>query len=74
LFRKQLDQVRRQDVKEFLRRLARRRSPALVESVHGVISAVFNEAVDEALINANPVTGISKGDITGKKPAGCKAA
>jgi hypothetical protein len=60
LFRKQLDQVRRQDVKEFLRRLARKRSPALVETVHGVISAVFNEAVDEALINANPVTGILK--------------
>ena len=60
LFRKSLDQFKRQDLKRFLRRLARRRSPALVETVHGVISSVFNEAVDEELIKANPATGILK--------------
>ena len=66
LFRKPLDQFRRQDLKRFLRGLARRRSPATVETLHGVISAVFNEAVDEELINANPAAGILKSILPAK--------
>jgi integrase len=58
LFQKRIDQIRRKEVRAFLRGIARVKSPAMVETVHGVISAVFTDAVDEELIDANPCSGL----------------
>jgi integrase len=58
LFQKSLDELRRKDIRAFLRGIARIKSPAMVETVHGVISAVFTEAVDEELVDANPCSGL----------------
>jgi integrase len=60
MFKRSMDRIGRRDIKSFLRRVADRRSPATVESVHGVISGVFNEAIDEEIVEANPAAGILK--------------
>lgn len=55
-----LDEITRSDIKVFLRKLLKRRSPRTVESVHTVISGIFNEAIDETLVQGNPATGLLK--------------
>jgi len=59
-FEKSIDKVGRKDIKEHLRKLYKDRSPATVESVHAVISGIFNEAIDDETIDANPATGLLK--------------
>jgi hypothetical protein len=58
LFQKRIDQIGRNELRAFLRGIARVKSPAMVETVHGVISTVFTDAVDEELIDANPCSGL----------------
>jgi integrase len=59
-FNKTIDEVGRKDIKDHLRRLYKNRSPATVESVHAVISGIFNEAIDDESLGANPATGLLK--------------
>ncbi len=59
-FKKPIDQVGRRDVKGFLAGVFQTKSPATVETVHAVISGVFNEAIDDELIRGNPAAGILK--------------
>jgi integrase len=58
LFSRSLEQISRREIKHFLRQMARKRSPGTVEIIHGVISGVFTEAVDEEILNANPSSGL----------------
>jgi hypothetical protein len=53
-FKKPLDQLTRGEIKEHLRGVYQKRSPATVEIVHSVISGVFNEAIDDELVAGNP--------------------
>ena len=55
-----IDAVGRKDIKDHLRRLYKEKSPATVETVHGVISGIFNEAIDDEKLGANPATGLLK--------------
>ena len=73
IFEKRLDAIGRRDIKQFLRGVARRRSPATVEAVHGVISGIFNEAIDEELVTANPSAGILKTVLPPKNQRHLKA-
>ena len=59
-FARPLGAISRKDIKAFLRQIYRHRSPATVESVHAVISGVFNEAIDDEKLSANPATGLLK--------------
>lgn len=57
-FQKPLDQIGRRDIKEHLLGVSARRSPATVETVHTVISGVFNEAIDDELLRGNPTVKV----------------
>jgi integrase len=59
-FNYHLDEITRSEIKAFLRKLLKKRSPRTVESVHTVISGIFNEAIDETLVQGNPATGLLK--------------
>jgi integrase len=60
VFRKPLSEIGRSDIKQFLKDVYRKVSPATVEAVHGVISGVFEEAIDDEFVKANPARGILK--------------
>jgi integrase len=60
IYRQPIDQVSRDQIKANLRELAKRRSPATVESVHAVLSSVFEEGIDSGLIGSNPARGLLK--------------
>jgi hypothetical protein len=49
IYRQPIDQVSRDQTKANLRELAKRRSPATMESVHAVLSSVFEEGIDSGL-------------------------
>ena len=66
LFKQSLDRIGRKDIKHMLLKISKRKSPATVETLHAVISGIFNEAVDEGHINANPVTGLLKSILPAK--------
>jgi integrase len=57
---KPLDKVHRNEIKKHLRNILDKRSPNTVESIHAVISGIFNEAIDDDLVSANPATGLLK--------------
>ena len=53
-FSKPIDKISRKEIKQHLRSVYKKRSPATVEAVHGVISGVYEEAIDDEIIGANP--------------------
>lgn len=55
-----IDQVKRSDIRDLLLLKIKQASTSLVELVRDVCSGVFNHAVDDELIQHNPVTGITK--------------
>ncbi len=55
-----VDRVKRREVKKHMRRLSKKRSPATVEAVHSVISGIFEEAIDDGLVQANPANKLLK--------------
>lgn len=57
VFHKSLDAIGRKEIKIYLKAIARKLSPATVEAVHGVISGVFNEALDDELVAATRQSG-----------------
>ena len=60
LFSRPVDKTKRTEVRAFLLKLSRKRSPAFIETIHGVISGIFNEAIEQELINANPASALLK--------------
>jgi integrase len=60
VFDKLVDKVSRQEIKQHLRSVFRKRSSATVEAVHSVISGVFEEAIDDGMLGANPARGLLK--------------
>ncbi|MBC2710626.1 MAG: site-specific integrase [Desulfosarcina sp.] len=64
-YRKQIGAITRTDIKQHLRRV--KRSPKTVELIHTVISGIFNEAVDDGIVNANPSAGLLKKILPPKK-------
>ena len=60
LFSRPVDKIKRTEVRAFLLSLSRKRSPAFIETIHGVISGIFNEAIEQELINANPASALLK--------------
>jgi integrase len=59
-FSKPIDKISRKEIKQHLRSVYKKRSPATVEAVHGVISGVYEEAIDDEIIGANPARGLLK--------------
>ena len=57
-FSKSIDKISRKEIKQHLRSVYKKRSPATVEAVHGVISGVYEEAIDDEIISANPARGL----------------
>ncbi|MFC1819145.1 tyrosine-type recombinase/integrase [Thermodesulfobacteriota bacterium] len=53
-----IDQVTRKLIKDFLRRLLKRRSASMVETTYSVLSGIFEEAIDDEYVEANPVRGL----------------
>ncbi len=60
IYRQPIDRVTRDQIKASLRELSKRRSPATVESVHAVVSSVFEEGIDSGLLGSNPARGLLK--------------
>jgi len=54
MFSKPIDKISRKEIKQHLRSVYKKRSPATVKAVHGVISGVYEEAIDDEIIGANP--------------------
>ena len=61
-----LDQITRGEVKAFLRGIAQRH-PHMANRVHAVMRQVFNFAVAEERIAANPIAGLPKPAFGGKR-------
>jgi integrase len=57
---KQLDKIERHNIKNFLVRLFKKRSAATVEMAYTVLHSIFEEAIDDKLVIANPVKGLLK--------------
>ena len=57
-FSKPIDKISRKEIKQHLRSVYKKRSPATVEAVHGVISGIYEEAIDDEIIGANPARGL----------------
>ena len=58
IFSKPIDRITRKEIKQLLRSVYKKRSPATVEAVHGVISGIFEEAIDDEIVDANPGRGL----------------
>jgi integrase len=59
-YSKPIDKISRREIKQHLRSVYKKRSPATVEAVHAVISSIFEEAIDDEIIGANPARGLLK--------------
>ena len=59
-YKRPLDAIGRKDIKMHLRQVAKKRSPSTVEAVHAVVSGIFNEAIDDEIVGANPSAGLLK--------------
>ena len=55
-----LDQIDRQKVRKLLLKVYKNRSPATVELVHTVIHGIFNDAIEDGIVEANPASGLLK--------------
>jgi integrase len=74
LFQKPLDQIGRKELKLYLKKCACNASPATVETIHGVISGVFNEAIDDELVVGNPASGLLQSVLPPKNRRDVKPA
>ena len=68
-FKKAIDGIGRNDIKDHLRKIFKKRSPSTVEAVHSVISGIFEEAVDDQKVKANPTRGLLKKILPRDYPA-----
>jgi len=59
-YNKPIDEISKLEIKDFLRNLRKNLAPRSVESVHTVISGVFNEGKDEPWFNGNVAAGLRK--------------
>jgi len=59
-FKQPVNTLGRKDIKQHLRRIFKKRSSATVETVHSVISGIFEEAIDDEIMDANPARGLLK--------------
>ena len=66
-FSKTIDDISRNDIKDHLRKIFKKRSPATVEAVHSVISGIFEEAIDDQKLETNPTRGLLKKILPPKK-------
>lgn len=66
-FSKTIDDISRNDIKDHLRKLFKKRSPATVEAVHSVVSGIFEEAIDDQKLETNPTRGLLKKILPPKK-------
>jgi integrase len=55
-----LDQIDRQNVRRLLLKVYKNRSPATVELVHTVIHGLYNDAIEDGIVNTNPASGLLK--------------
>ncbi|MDY6987943.1 MAG: site-specific integrase [Thermodesulfobacteriota bacterium] len=58
--KKQLDEIKRGDIRNLLLQKTKTHSRSLVTLIRNVISGVFQYAMDEELVQSSPVTGIMK--------------
>lgn len=66
-FKQPINVLGRKDIKQHLRHIFKKRSSATVETVHTVISGIFEEAVDDEIMDANPARGLLKKILPPKK-------
>jgi integrase len=57
---KALEELSRQSIKKFLLRLFKKRSSSSVEMAYSAIHGIFEDAIDNNLVHANPVKGLLK--------------
>lgn len=67
---KRLDEITRSDVKKAMRALLKKRSAATVELAYTVFNGVFEEAVDEEILSANPAQRLLKAVLPPKAQRG----
>ena len=71
---KQLDKIERHNMKNLLVRLFKKRSAATVEMAATVLHGIFEEAIDDKLVSANPVKGLLKKVLPPKRQRNEKEA
>lgn len=71
-FTKSVDAISRKDIRVFLQKLAKRRAPRTVETVHAVISGIFEDAIEDELIQGNPSRGLLKRILPPKRKRDAK--
>lgn len=73
-FNQTIAAIKRNDIKDHLRKIFKKRSPATVEAVHSVVSGIFEEAIDDGKLEANPTTGLLKKILPPKRQRDLKDA
>jgi integrase len=71
-FAKPVDEISRKEIRFFLQKLTKRRAARTVETIHAVISGIFEEAIEDELIQGNPATGLLKRILPPKKKRDAK--
>jgi len=71
---KKINEITRSDVKKRLRLLLKTHSPASVEVCHTILCSIFQEAVDDEIILANPAKGLLKKLLPPKRKRDVNAA
>ena len=64
---KRLDEISRSDIKVYLRKLLKIRAPASVELAHTVLCSIFEEALDDEIIESNPARGLQRKTLPPKR-------
>ncbi len=71
---KAINQFERTDIKDLLRNLLKSYSPATVELVHTVLCSVFDEVLDDKLVDGNPARNLLKKILPPKRMRNVKDA
>ncbi len=71
---KTLEELSRQDIKKFLLRLFKKRSSSSVAMAHSAIHGIFEEAIDDNIVLANPTKGLLRKILPPKNKRNVKDA
>ena len=71
---KNLEELSRQNIKKFLLRLFKKRSSSSVEMAHSAIHGIFEEAIDDNIVHANPAKGLLRKILPPKNRRNVKEA
>ena len=69
-----VESINRLHLKVFLQKMLKKRSPATVELIKDVLSGIFEDAVEDGLVRANPTRNILKRILPPRKERNLKSA